>query len=103
MRYFEARSLALLANMCSILIAASLLIGPIITLYFVTNPDARLALVVAFIIMFAVGLGLSTGAAKDAIFAATAAYTAVLVGFVSGDLGNAKTRGSFHSAIVLRS
>lgn len=88
--YFKASSLALLANICGICIAASLLIGPIIVLYFVTDPDARLALVVVFIILFGIGLGLSTGATRDAIFAATAAYTAVLVVFVSGDLGKAR-------------
>ena len=62
-------------------------------LYFVTDPDARLGLVVTFIILFAFGLSVSTGAMKDAIFAATVAYTAVLVVFVSGDLGNARAEG----------
>lgn len=90
MQYFQAHSLALLANIVGISVAALLLIGPIIVLYFVTDPDARLALVVAFIVLFAIGLGVSTGATRDAIFAATAAYTAVLVVFVSGDLGKAR-------------
>ena len=65
-----------------------LLTCPIIVLYFVTNPHARLGLVIAFIVLFALGLSLSTSASRDNIFAATAAYSAVLVVFVSGDLAN---------------
>ena len=62
----------------------------ILVLYFVKQPNARLALVICFILVFALGLSLSTSANRDAIFAATAAYSAVLVVFVSGDLANAK-------------
>lgn len=72
----------------SVIIAAILLTCPIVVLYFVTNPNARLGLVIAFILMFALGLSLSTSANRDSIFAATAAYAAVLVVFVSGDLAN---------------
>lgn len=74
----------------SIAIATFLLVVPIIVLYFVTNPNARLALTITFIVAFAIGLGATTSANRDAIFAATAAYSAVLVVFVSGDLANAK-------------
>jgi MFS superfamily sulfate permease-like transporter len=70
-----------------------LLIGPILALYFITDPDARLGLVIAFIVLFAAALAVSTGASRDSIFGATAAYTAVLVVFVSGDLGNANAKG----------
>lgn len=72
----------------SVIIAAILLTCPIVVLYFVTNPNARLGLVIAFILLFALGLSLSTSANRDSIFAATAAYAAVLVVFVSGDLAN---------------
>jgi uncharacterized membrane protein YqjE len=74
----------------SVTIAAFLLACPIVVLYFVTNPNARLALVITFIVFFALGLSVTTSANRDAIFAATAAYAAVLVVFVSGDLANAK-------------
>jgi hypothetical protein len=74
----------------SITIAAFLLACPIVVLYFVTNPNARLALVITFIIFFALGLSVTTSANRDAIFAGTAAYAAVLVVFVSGDLANTK-------------
>ena len=92
-RYFNHSSLTLLANICSITIAAALLTVPIVVLYFVTDPDARLGLVILFIVLFAIGLSISTSATRDAIFAACAAYTAVLVVFVSGDLANTKVDG----------
>lgn len=72
----------------SITIAAFLLTCPIVILYFVTNPNARLGLVITFIVLFALGLSLSTSANRDSIFGATAAYAAVLVVFVSGNLAN---------------
>ncbi|KAK5164483.1 uncharacterized protein LTR77_009689 [Saxophila tyrrhenica] len=91
--HFEERSLAVVINLISIVIASILLIGSILLLYFVTDPDARLALVIMFIVLFAACLAGTTGASRDSIFAATAAYTAVLVVFVSGDLGAAKAKG----------
>ena len=74
----------------SVAIASFLLTCPIIVLYFVTEPNARLALVICFILTFALGLSFSTSANRDAIFAATAAYAAILVVLVSGDRANAK-------------
>lgn len=94
-RSFEERSLVYLVRFCSTAIAAVLLIGSILALYFVTNQDARLALVIAFVIMFAIGLSICTGATRDSIFAGTAAYAAVLIVFVSGNLGD---RGSGSSS-----
>lgn len=91
--YFSTHSLALLASMCSTLIAALFLIGPILALYFVTDPDARLALVVAFIVLFGLGLSVSTGASRDAIFAATAAYTAGAGGVPVGRPGQHEDEG----------
>lgn len=93
-RYFEEQRLVWVVSALSTAIAAILLIGSILTLYFVTNPDARLALVISFIVLFALGLSLSTAATRDRIFAATAAYAAVLVVFVSGNLGNANASSS---------
>ena len=80
-----------IVTILSTAIAGFLLIGSILLLYFVTSPDARLALVLSFIVLFAIGLNLTTSATRDSIFAATAAYAAVLVVFVSGNLGNVNT------------
>lgn len=44
-------------------------------------------MIAAFTVLFAVSVGLLTNAKRVEIFAATAAYAAVLVVFVSGDLG----------------
>ncbi|KAM0724193.1 hypothetical protein Q7P37_000075 [Cladosporium fusiforme] len=87
-RHFEERHLTWVVTSVSVTIAAILLTLPIVVLYFVTNPNARLGLVITFIVLFALGLSLSTGANRDSIFGATAAYAAVLVVFVSGNLAN---------------
>lgn len=79
-----------LVTSLSIGIASFLLTCLIIVLYFVTNPNARLVLMICFILVFALGLSVSTSANRDAVFAATAAYSAVLAVFVSGDTANAK-------------
>lgn len=92
-RHFEERSLSLAVNTSSTITAAVLLIGPILAFYFVTSAHARLAMVILFIVLFAVGLAVTTGASRDGVFAATAAYTALLVVFVSGNLGNAHSEG----------
>ncbi|KAK4963728.1 hypothetical protein LTR10_001359 [Elasticomyces elasticus] len=83
-RYFPEQTLTFLVNICSTAIAATLLIGSILALYFVTSPDARLGIVLAFIVLFALGLSVSTSASRDAVFAATAAYSAVLIVYISG-------------------
>ena len=88
--HFELKSLRLAVNIISTAVAALLLIGSILALYFVKKPDSKLGLVILFIVLFAIGLGLTTSASRDSIFAATAAYAAVLVVFVSGNLGNAR-------------
>ena len=89
-RHFKDQRLSWVVTSMSVIIAAFLLACPIVVLYFVTTPHARLALVITFIVFFALGLSVTTSANRDAIFAATAAYAAVLVVFVSGDLANAK-------------
>lgn len=86
-RYFHERSLTWLVNALSTTIAAVLLLGSILPLHFIKNPDVSLALVIVFIVLFAIGLSISTSASRDSVFAATAAYAAVLVVFVSGNLG----------------
>ena len=91
--HFQERHLQLLVSLISVAIAAVLLVGSIVALYLVKAPDARLVLLIIFIILFAIGIRISTSASKDSIFAATAAYAAVLVVFVSGDLGNSKVGG----------
>ncbi|KAF1849761.1 uncharacterized protein K460DRAFT_399873 [Cucurbitaria berberidis CBS 394.84] len=64
-----------------LVLAAVLLIGAIIHLYFVTDPKAKLGLVAMYTILFASSMLLCTNARRAEIFAATATYAAVLVVF----------------------
>jgi len=53
--------------------AALLLIGAVLTLFFVTNPAARLGILGGFTVFFALSLALFTNARRQDVFAATAA------------------------------
>ncbi|KAI0136336.1 hypothetical protein BJ170DRAFT_7181 [Xylariales sp. AK1849] len=81
---FKSRSVAIAASVIDTLVAAILLIGAIVSFYFITNPLAKLLALVGFMVVFAVTVTLMTQARPVEIFAATAAYAAVLVVFVSG-------------------
>ena len=85
--YSEETSRKVVAGI-SIIMAALLLEGAIIALYFVTDPHLRLGLIALFMVLFAGGIGLLSNAKRSEMFAATAAYAAVLVVFVSGNLGS---------------
>lgn len=78
----------------SVLVSTMLIIGPILALNFTSSPNARLSIAIAFILLFAIGLSLSTGVSRDTIFGATATYSAVLVVYVSGNLGDVGGPGS---------
>ena len=81
------RTVATVVSIISTLAAVAFLIGAIIGLYFVTNPSAQLAMLSCLTIAFAGSLGLLTTARRQDVFAATAAYAAVLVVFISASLG----------------
>ena len=72
----------------STLLAAVLLIGAIVTLNYVQNQDLKIALVGIFPLLFASSVGLLSAATRVEVFAATAAYAAVLVVFISGNTAN---------------
>jgi hypothetical protein len=82
-----------LISALSVLIAVVLIIGPILALNVTNNTNARLGIAIAFILLFASGLSLSTGVSRDNIFVATATYSAVVVVFVSGNLGDVGNAG----------
>jgi len=73
-------------------LAFLLLFGATASLYFVKNPTASLCMVGGWTMLFAVCIGILTNAKRDQIFAATAAYAAVLVVFVSGNLSGVGAR-----------
>jgi len=79
------------------LIVLILLIIPIISLYKVTSAGRSTAtidamgILVVFVLLFSVTMGLVTKAKRHELFAASAAYAAVLVVFL-GNLGNVDSR-----------
>jgi hypothetical protein len=62
-----------------------LLLGAILSLYFVENPSRRLAVIVMFTLTFALCAVFLADGRRLAVFAACAAYAAILVVFVSGN------------------
>jgi hypothetical protein len=64
----------------NMLLAAILLIGAIVNLYYVSSPKAKLGLVAMYTALFALSVALLTTAKRAEVFAAAAAYAAVLVG-----------------------
>ncbi|KAK1851575.1 hypothetical protein CCHR01_05773 [Colletotrichum chrysophilum] len=87
---YEEHSISIAVAVISTLIAAILLIGSITGLYFVKNDAAKLGLIAFFTSLFALSVGVMTNARRAEIFAGTAAYAAVLVVFVSGDLSSSQ-------------
>ncbi|KAI8168010.1 hypothetical protein K4K49_003926 [Colletotrichum sp. SAR 10_70] len=97
-RKFDALSAASLLYMQSEILelekltSVIFLLGPIMALNFVQNRTPKLTLISVFAILFASNIGLITTAKRAEIFAATAAYAAVLVVFVSnGELSSQET------------
>jgi hypothetical protein len=65
-----------------------------VSLYFITDPAARLGIISAWTIAFGLSLRFLTSAKRAEIFASSAAFAAVLVVFVSGDLGGQGAGGN---------
>ncbi|KAF1365087.1 hypothetical protein EJ07DRAFT_96542, partial [Lizonia empirigonia] len=86
-RYFRLRHVTSTVAMVSTIVAAVELVGAITGLYYVTNREARMGMIAVFTSLFGTSLCLLTNARRGEIFGASAAYAAVLVVFVSGDLG----------------
>ncbi|CAG8957585.1 hypothetical protein HYFRA_00010451 [Hymenoscyphus fraxineus] len=85
--YVSQHNLSRFISFLSTLLAAILLLGAIVSLYTVKDEKALLFMVCGWTVLFASCVGFLMSAKRDAVFAATAAYAAVLVVFVSGDLG----------------
>lgn len=85
--YISESRLRFAVSALTTLLAAILLFGAIINLYCVVDPRTKLALVATYTVLFAISIGLVTKARRSEVFAACAAYAAVLVVFISGNLG----------------
>lgn len=90
--YISERRLRVVVALLNVILAAVLLFGAILNLYYVTDEQKRLGIIAGYTIAFAICVGLVTEAKSSEVFAACAAYSAVLVVFVSGSLGNPGAR-----------
>lgn len=72
----------------SLILASILLFGAIISLSVIRTKSLLLGMLCFWTILFAGCVGLLTNAKRDQVFGATAAYAAVLVVFISGNLGS---------------
>ena len=82
------RRLEIVVIVINAIVAAAMLLGAIFSRYYIHGNEKRLGILTAFTVMFSVCVSLLTNAKRSEIFGATAAYGAVLVVFVSGNLGN---------------
>jgi hypothetical protein len=78
-KYFHEHRLIQLISALSVLIAVVLIIGPILALNVARDANARFGIAIAFILLFASGLSLSTGISRDNIFVATVALRTQLL------------------------
>ncbi|KAM7204001.1 hypothetical protein V8F33_001972 [Rhypophila sp. PSN 637] len=85
--YASGQKLSTFVGCLSAILAALLLFGSILALYKTTSPEAKLGLVVLFTSIFAISLSVLTNAKRSEIYGSTAAYAAVLVVFISGNVG----------------
>ena len=89
--YISARRISIVVGIVNVLSAAAFLFGAIYNLYYVDKDQIKLGLIAGYTIAFALCISLITNAKRSEIFGACAAYAAVLVVFVSGDLGGSVT------------
>ena len=87
-------TLSMFSTILSLLLASILLFGAIISLSVIGSKPALPGMLCFWTVLFAACVGLLTDARRDQVFAATAAYAAVLVVFISGNLGGGGGRGS---------
>jgi hypothetical protein len=74
----------------NMILAAALLFSAILNLYWVTNNNnnyKRLGLIAGYTVAVAACVGLVTHAKRSEVFASCAAYSVVLVLFISGNHG----------------
>ena len=85
--FYPTKAISRFVDTISVIWSILLILGPIYFFYFVQSRDAVLGMLSAFVTAFGLSVGLLTNARRAEVFAAAAAYAAVLVVFVSGPLG----------------
>jgi len=84
---YEESNLTTTVSIISIVVASLFPLASIIVLFFVDSPSTRLGIIVGFAALFSLSLALLTNARKIEIFAATAAFAAVQVVFITNGTG----------------
>ena len=92
--YISAKRISIVVGVVNVLLAAAFLFGAIYNLYYVDQDQIKLGLIAGYTVAFAFCISLVTNAKRSEIFGACAAYAAVLVVFVSGDLGGSMTKSA---------
>jgi hypothetical protein len=87
-------ALSMFSTILSLILASIILFGAIISLSVIESKPALLGMLCFWTVLFAACVGLLTNAKRDQMFAATAAYAAVLVVFISGNLGGGSGGGN---------
>ncbi|RAL67060.1 hypothetical protein DID88_007840 [Monilinia fructigena] len=85
--FYEDTRIVKAVTVLSIVFASMLPITSILVLYFVSNTINRLVIAVVFEGLFAFALAMTTRASRSEIFAATSAFAAVQVVFMTGSDG----------------
>jgi hypothetical protein len=88
--YVSEQKIDAFVGVVNVLLAAAFLFGAMYNLYYVRDERKTLGLVTGYTTAFAMTMWLLTNARRAEVFGACAAYAAVLVVFVSGNLGNGK-------------
>ncbi|KAF1911088.1 hypothetical protein BDU57DRAFT_109835 [Ampelomyces quisqualis] len=83
--YLYTQRLDLAVEFFYALLSIALLLGAILSLYFVENPFWRIGIIILFTLLFATCAVFLADGRRLAVFGACAAYAAVLVVFVSGN------------------
>jgi hypothetical protein len=83
---FENTHIVRTVSAFNLVLAAVLLVGVTVNLYVVEKERTKLGLIAIYTLFFASGMMICTNVRRAEVFAATAAYAAVLVVFVSGDV-----------------
>ena len=84
--YYSENIVQNIVTIFSIICATLLLEAAIVALYLVTNIHVRFVLIAVFTTMFATALNFLSNARLVEMFGASAAYAAVLVVFLAGNL-----------------
>ena len=91
--YASDRRISQTVTVLSTFNAAALLVGAIVSLYAIESERTKLVVIALFTALFAANVGILTNARRAELFAATAGYAAVLVVFVSGNIGTEQGGG----------